>query len=216
MDTLKQGLKNFWDWSETNIQSYVQIGWVKDLEPFEYPSWSELIEETKLAILKLVNGISNSEIHNDILTVMALDNESEEILDYLTTLNIDLLKVVIEAGIEHQLYEARWQIAELLGRKEEEIWSPYLELLLKDSHYYVVRRTLISMNKVNPKRAEAIAAVELYSNDEYIRLVSLRILIERKSKFLEQALELLRNDSFEYIKQEIKKYENEQPPSRAD
>lgn len=206
MDTLKQELNKFWNWSETNIESLAQFGWKNALEPFEYPNWSELIEETKLAISNSSNSISNSVIHNDILTVMALDNESEEILDYFDTFDFVGLDRVIETAINHPLYEARWKIAELIGRKKDKALSPYLEILINDFNSYVARRSLISMGNVNPERAEEIAFDKLYSNDDYIRLVSIRILIERKSVLLQQALDILRTDSFEYIKQEIEQY----------
>ena len=137
---------------------------------------------------------------------MALDNEAEEILNYFETYNSVELDKVIDFGIDHPLCDARWQIAELIGRKKEKTYLPYLELLINDSNTYVERRALISMNKVNQERAEEIAFDKLSSKDDYIRLVSLRILIEQKSVLIQHALDVLRTDSFEYIKQEIEQY----------
>ncbi len=206
MDTLNEELKNFWNWSKTNIKELEQFGWINSLEPFEYPNWTRLIEETKLAISNLSNSNSSLVIYKNILTVMALDNEAEEILDYFETYNSVELDKVIDFGIDHPLSDARWQIAELIGRKKEKTYLPYLELLIKDSNTYVERRALFSMNKVNQERAEEIAFNKISSKDDYIRLVSLRILIEQKSVLIQQALDILRTDSFEYIKQEIEQY----------
>lgn len=197
-------LNKFWKWAGINIIEYEKRGMSEGLEEFMYPGWDNLIDYTHDAILCLNNGEKSKELLNDILEVMGLDNENEDILDkceeILTNQNLEYL---IVTGISFTLSHTKWQIAEIIGRKNNNKWEKYLLLLTNDSNKYVQRRSIISLSKINIKLAEQICYRNLSSDDYMLRLVSLRILNEISSELLDEAITMLSNDSCELIVKEI-------------
>ncbi|MBR1758895.1 MAG: hypothetical protein IJ744_09255 [Lachnospiraceae bacterium] len=81
-----------------------------------FPLWNEMMDAT----IELVKQepLEESVLHQ-ILTVMAIDNETEDVLDYLTDHASDLfVSKLIEVGVKHEQPGARWQCAELIRRRK--------------------------------------------------------------------------------------------------
>lgn len=204
LNELKNELNNFWMWANQTPHEYAKNGWMLKQEEWEYPNWDMLIKLTIEAIKAVCNGEKTKELIDCILEVMALDNEDEQILDECEEkLTFNDLLYLVQIAILHIQREARWQIAELLGRYKNNDTTEFLRRLIGDDDKYVQRRALLSLTKVNICQAEEICLTKLTDEDDYLRLVSLRILREIKSDFLEQAISTLKNDKFQYIQKEI-------------
>ncbi|RJE91290.1 HEAT repeat domain-containing protein [Paenibacillus sp. 1011MAR3C5] len=201
---LKSELKQFWDWLGLSSQEYELLGTITNSHESMYPRWDELIRLTCIAITNLEMG-ETSQI-DLILEVMALDNEEEAILieceEQLTNSGLNLL---IEKGCSFPFRNARWQIAELIGRKKSREFENYLIALTNDDSKYVQRRALLSLVKINSQLANEISFQKLEDDNEMIRLVSIRILSQTSSDFLKEATKKLASDSSLLIKEELNK-----------
>lgn len=81
---------------------------------------------------------------------MAIDNEAESVLDLIESDSSDhQLKHIISFGITHPLYEARWQVAELIYRRQPIQYVSYFQQLAKDPHPYVKKRAMNCINKLS-------------------------------------------------------------------
>ena len=77
----------------------------------------------------------------DILTVMALDNETEDVLDYLVQhCPESKAKILVDVGMHHLLPNARWQLAEFLYRRRVDDFTTFLQRLSQDEDAYVRKR----------------------------------------------------------------------------
>lgn len=75
------------------------------------------------------------------LTVMALDNESEIVLDDIVSYaSNELVHRIVDRGVSHMQHEARWQIAEILLRRKPENALAVLAALALDEDSYVRQR----------------------------------------------------------------------------
>lgn len=198
---LKAELESFWKWSESTPELYSKNGWNKVQAEWEYPQWDILFNKT---IDLIQDNKKIEEDYNLILEVMALDNEGENILSECENyLPEDELELLIKNSIKYSQTQARWQVAELIGRKGIKKFDHFLLSMINDNDKYVQRRALISLTKINPIIAEDILFSKLSDSEDYIRLVSIRMLREINSHRLVDAINLLKNDKFKYIIEEI-------------
>ncbi|WP_291570319.1 HEAT repeat domain-containing protein [Clostridium sp. UBA4548] len=167
----------------------------------EYPEWESLYEVTFKAIYTLTNDDNPERTAKLILEVMALDNECERVLgECEDTLDDGRLKTLCEVGVSHTDWNARWQIAELLGRRKISSSEKYLLKLVCDEVEYVIRRALYSLAKVNPSSAEKVAIENLNSKYEYLRFAALVTLYDISSQYFDYAIKRLENDESKIIK----------------
>ena len=142
-------LKDFWKWANKSPEEYGKSGMNQNKGEFEddFPLFENLITYAKTIV-------DNNEIEpnliDDLLNIMALDNESENILDYIEDKSSDeQLKVIVKLGLLHLQYNARWQLAELLYRRRPENWKIHLNELSNDEHPYVRKRALNCIELLN-------------------------------------------------------------------
>lgn len=130
-------ISDFWVWAETSPELYAKMQ--TSLEEFMYPRWKEIIEKAKNIVL--MEDMTTSGMDN-FLTVLAIDNEREEILDFLSEISMSnaFFSQLIEAGMHHLQPHARWQIAVLLGRKRPKGYQDFLCALSQDENVYVCKR----------------------------------------------------------------------------
>ena len=108
------------------------------VEEYMYPNWTEM--------LKTVQEIVDRDIWDwkdirFILVLMALDNETEDVLDYLSENGSDkLTRRIIEEGKSFFLSDTRWQCAELIGRRCKSGGEDLLKPFLTDRDPYVRKR----------------------------------------------------------------------------
>ncbi|HEY9059916.1 MAG TPA: HEAT repeat domain-containing protein [Pseudobacteroides sp.] len=198
-------LSLFWKWAGISEKQYSEHSWSNEYEEWEYPNWDTLICLFFTAVSALASGNCSELLVNYLLTGMALDNEGETILDECEAKLSDKdIEFLFEIGVKHLPSEARWQVAELIGRKDDKSFKKYLQDLLDDSNKYVQRRALLSLSRLDAEEAQEIAFKRLKDEDDYIRLVSIRILKEHNSQKLKEAVLILVNDKFEYVQDELK------------
>ncbi|MDP4145722.1 MAG: HEAT repeat domain-containing protein [Bacillota bacterium] len=203
-DELRRELDEFWEWQGLTSEEYISGVKYLRCEEFYYPRWINLTQYAEKAIGILRRGERSPILINLILEIMAIDNEDETVMENCEQLlETEYLKDLSEAALRFPMYEARWQIAELLGRNNNDNCKRFLIDFVQDEHKYVQRRALISLSRIYPEKAEEISIEKLTDPDDYLRLVSIRILKDLDSKYLPMSVKLLENDTFSYVKQEV-------------
>lgn len=137
---MEELLIQFWIWLGKTPEQYANEGilFVWGHEEEDFPEFLKLMELAENVVNS--NDMSEDSI-NDLLTVMALDNESESLLEYIEEFSSnEQLEQITRLGLIHLQSEARWQIAELLYRRKPKNYRQYLSELACDSHWYVRKR----------------------------------------------------------------------------
>ena len=133
-------LSKCWKWIGKTPEEYSKDGlqYIHGHMEFDYPEFDAI----KNRAMRIVDsGTMLNEHINVFLTIMALDNESEQILDYATeNCSEEQVRVIVDIGIDHLQPNARWQLAELIYSRRPENFIQSLEKLSKDRHPYVRRR----------------------------------------------------------------------------
>lgn len=167
-------VQRFWSWfNENSKQKNI------DIDVTLYPQFESLITITKKSIQIFNEFYNNIELAELIIIVMELDNESERIMEYiLDYCNTEAIHTITKVCLISNYSNAKWQIAELLGRTNHKSYIPYVEELLHDANPYVRRRALLSLCNLDETRAIKVSFNQLLSRDEMMRLVALRIIKE--------------------------------------
>lgn len=147
---LSEVLFRFWDWV-----GYGPDEFSKDIfscadakEPFYFPEFSEM----RKLCCDCENELWSDREAEDYLTCMALDNEEERILDHCAENASDkFVERIALASLNHIQWHARWQVAELLGRRNIPHWELFLEKLSRDPHPYVRQRAENVLKNPAPK-----------------------------------------------------------------
>ncbi len=130
----------FWEWCKISPLEYAILGMNQCNGEFEdeFPFFEEMI---LYAIEAVDKNIIDKSVCSEVITIMAFDNESERVLDYIVekSSNEQVLKI-IEYGIVSSFFNARWQIAELAFRRKPEGFMECLLKLSQDCHPYVRKR----------------------------------------------------------------------------
>jgi hypothetical protein len=202
-EKLMSELRKFWSWAEMTPKEYSQGSKAGEWE-VDYPGWNDLILCFNDAICLIQEGNRETVLSDLILEVIAVDNEGETLAEQLEeVLDNTALEHIIRQSVSHIQPEARWQIASLIGRKQDPRWKKYLYLFLLDQDTYVQRKTLLALADIDLREASEIAFDKLKDTDEYMRLVSLRVLEQASSEKVSQAIELLSEDKSELIQAEL-------------
>ena len=141
-------ISDFWEWLNMTPDQYAQNGidTLTNTEESDYPHFEDLINYAQTIIDQI--ECSDEELE-DVLLIMALDNEDEDVLDYIQThCSESRLERLIRLGISYYQPEARWQIALLICRRKISNAKELLELLSHDIHPYVRRRALNCLNSM--------------------------------------------------------------------
>ena len=135
-------LDEFWRWLAISPEEYIQIiekcSVSNNIEEFAFPQWNELLKQAENSIVN--EHLDNSSMDN-VLVVMALDNENEDILDYIVDNTSHMyINKFVRHGMRTPFSHARWQIAEILGRRKPLGWEEHLLTLCADKNQYVAKR----------------------------------------------------------------------------
>lgn len=136
---LEDILSCFWNWAAYDAVSFSEdeFTYADEKEPFYFPRLTEMRELCYVCEMEL-RSASEAE---DYLTCMALDNEEENILDHCAENAPDeFVERIAQASLKHPQWHARWQVAELLGRRNIPQREIFLRNLIQDPHPYVRRR----------------------------------------------------------------------------
>ena len=137
---MNKTLKDFWEWSKTTPESYAEYGFDKNIGVFEddFPFFDELC---KYARKTVDDNITEEPLLYELLEILALDNESEGILEYIEENGSqEQVDKIISLGKIHKFYHTRWQIAELIFRRQPDNAIEQLFYFLNDKHPYVRKR----------------------------------------------------------------------------
>lgn len=132
-------MQRFWAWAGYGADDFAkdENSCCRGKEPFDFPE----IAEMRALCYTMETDIGSSREIEDYLACMALDNEDEEILDHCAACATDAFVLLIAtAARSHPQYEARWQAAELLGRRNITHRELLLNQFLQDPHPYVRQR----------------------------------------------------------------------------
>lgn len=138
---MRELLTKFWRWHQITPEKYAQKGMNQNIGEFEdaFPEFDVLL---KTAFSIVDYNINESADIYDLLTVLAIDNEAETVLEYIEENSSDeQLKTIVEIGIYHLQPQARWQVAELVYRRRPNGYLEYLSVLSNDHDSYVRTRT---------------------------------------------------------------------------
>ena len=109
-------LEKFWQWLQMSEEEYNEIGLDQNKCEFEddFPEFTEML----LCAKKVVNdNILDTASLDCLITVMALDNESGSIVEYIAEHSSnEQIEKIIRIGTSHLQNNARWQLTELLEK----------------------------------------------------------------------------------------------------
>ena len=140
MNNIDQLLDEFWKWLGKTPEEYARDGleYVYDHMEFDFPNFSTFWNFAIEIVDKNMN--SDKDIY-DLLTILAIDNEGENVLEYIEdNSSVEQVEKIIEIGVSHLQPEARWQLTELLYTRHPDNYMDYLTKLSNDEHWYVRKR----------------------------------------------------------------------------
>ncbi|MDO3410922.1 hypothetical protein QWJ34_14215 [Saccharibacillus sp. CPCC 101409] len=139
---------------------------------------------------------------NNILYLVARDNECERLIDTLTG-NPEAFICLAREGLRYPDDDARWQFAhhlsDIAGEYPEA--EPIMLDYCTDTSEYVKRRALLALGYVKSVHAEAKAIEAWHSNLEYQKMAALETLYQVRSPQLDAYLEFGLNDKFKYVRE---------------
>jgi hypothetical protein len=171
--SLQTELANFWEWANMKPETYNEQRGLGEWEA-DYPNWDALYKAASEALVKL-----NQEFDHDLAQLLvyalAIDNEAGVVLKSVEEKLENKLRFVRKAVYSDQP-QARWQMAELLGSVEVEGREKMLlHLINSEPDKYVIRRALLSLDKVNHTKAAELAQPYVRDTDPFMKLVAKEI-----------------------------------------
>jgi HEAT repeat protein len=171
--SLETELAKFWEWANMTPDTYNEERGLGEWE-IDYPGWEELHKAAAEALEQL-NKEFNHDLAQLLVYALAIDNESGTVLQQVDEKLENKLRFVKKA-INSDQSQARWQIAELLGRTEVEDREKLLtNLISRDKDKYVIRRALMSLDKLNHTKAAEFAKGFVRDSDPFMKLVAKEI-----------------------------------------
>jgi len=189
---------NFKKWSSTLLDR--QSDW-----ELNYPYWNRIYSITDEIISSIPLIYWNEDTFQNILYLLARDNETETLLSELTTQPLKLIALAYYS-LNYDDYQARWQIAEALGRLDA-IYAEVDNIIVKfisDSNEYVSRRALLALAHRKSNMVEAHALEAWKSRSEHQRIAALYSLYEVNSPILKSLLTSAQYDSSKYVQEAAK------------
>ena len=137
-----------------------------------------------------------------ILYALSRDNECENIMAMLEEHPLNGMSVA-RVGVTYPDTDARWQVAEFLGTRDDDEGRALLRRMVIDDDEYVRRRALLAIVRIDPMFAEATASTWLCAEHEYARLAALTVLHEVGSAGLKDATDRLKDDPSPYVRKKV-------------
>lgn len=139
-------MNDFWNWAKISSKEYSERSYGNKIEEFFYPRWDELIKYAKNIV---DNQNTSDEMIDSLLTIMAIDNEREELLDFISNYaNNSYIYQLIKRGATHVQPQARYQIVELIKRHPNKIGIQALKSLINDPFIFVSKRAINTLNEL--------------------------------------------------------------------
>ena len=196
MVSLQAEIARFKEWAVAQAKNYGE--WECD-----YEGWVSLLAaaETALAGSHVVDADIDL-----LLYALARDNECEIIRRMLEEHPSNGM-CVARAGVTCPDRDARWQVAEFLGTRDDDEARVLLHRMVDDDDEYVRRRALLASVRTDPAFAEKVAWTWLSADYEYARLAALSVLYDVGSPHLTSATDRLRDDPSPYVRRKVAEIE---------
>lgn len=193
-----QGLKeNFVDWSKTINHDFE---WETN-----YPEWATIYTSFEQLLNRTDFRAWDAKFTQDILYLIARDNECERLIEILHDYP-ECLLFLSQHGLNYPDPDARWQLAHHLSAifnifpESEEIINNYYQ----DVNEYVRRRALLALGYIRSHFAEKNALNSWENGEEYQKIAALHVLYEIDSPALKKLLLKGETDLSELIKDNVK------------
>lgn len=132
----KLELDKFKEWLGNDLSYYLVNTAKPNGETYKY--YERLINFTENIIEYLE---VDSSFINDIMYILAIDNEVENIMNYIIeNCNDKQIELIISIGYNYYLSDTRWQIAEIIKSRYLPKYEKYLDALRNDDNSYVRQR----------------------------------------------------------------------------
>lgn len=146
-----------------------------------------------------VEHVSNADVSH-LLQCLARDNECEHIAKQLDV-HPGLLFVLAQAALASVEPDAKWQLAERLGRRDDrrEEAEHLLLQFVRDDDEYVSRRALLALSRLGSRQTETLAGQAWATGHEYQRIAAQWALGAVASPRLAEYLALARQDGRPFL-----------------
>ncbi len=196
--SLEEQVRLFKGWAEKYYPPGKRFGeW-----EYDYPNWKDLYELSISAINHIkFEELSNQEFDN-LLYVIARDNEAEYLVEELAA-HPEKLLFLSQKALNSNERDAKWQLAKQLGfiPEKKEIAEKILILFVKDSDEYISRMALLALAEIQSSFTEEYAIKAWNSNHEYQRIAVLWSFKKINSSKLDFYLNKAYKDGRQYLVQ---------------
>ena len=165
-----------------------------------YSQWPEIWSATVAFLETGSPALWDDEIVEEILYILARDNEDERIKEEIVRRPSCLLALA-KRGLSSTEVDARWQLADALGAAagpDTEV-EPLLVSFYNDSDEYVSRRALLAMGSRSSEQAEASALQSWNTGHEYQQMAALCVLSRIGSAHFESLRHMVELDPRQYL-----------------
>lgn len=190
-------IKKFHKWADLQEQ---KIG---EWETW-YGEWSKIITYFKRFLAQTDFMQWDDEQVNEILYIIARDNESEILVDMVSK-HTPLLLFLAEKALISGEHDAKWQLAIHLPEREPHSLAEVLLLrYVQEDEEYVNRRALMALARMGSKETETFCKIawerERYGEQqEYQRIAVLHALFTIKSDLLPQYILKAKEDGRKWV-----------------
>jgi HEAT repeat protein len=170
----------------------------------DYGHWNELYAAAISVINLHTDGDITSELADELLYVIARDNECEHLRHCLLDAPL-LLSKLAQLAVPSIESHAKWQIATAVAEVHLDNAADLIRPFLTDDDEYVRRRSLMAIAPISPAEAEQIAISNLSDENEYTRIAALHALHLANSLQLRNWLGRLEKDPSEHVRHNVKR-----------
>jgi HEAT repeat protein len=195
MPTLHDEINRFKDWAPPIDHRHGE--WECD-----YEHWPQLWTAAISSIDQHSGRELSPDVAEDLLFVLARDNEAEHIRDHLVQ-TTDVLSTLAAYATKCSDADAKWQIVVSVADAELPNAADLIRPFLNDDNEYVRRRSLMAFSLFAPREAEEIALQDLAATFEYTRIAALHVLHTVDSPQLASALQALENDPSPHVRHKV-------------
>jgi HEAT repeat protein len=197
MSELANEIAKFKDWAP--LEKHRSGEWECD-----YEHWNELYAAA-ISLINLHNdGNITRELADELLYVIARDNECEHLRHCLLDAPL-LLSKLAQLAVSSNESHAKWQIVTAVAEVRLDNAPDLIRPFLTDDNEYVRRRSLMAIAPISPAEAEQIAISNLSDENEYTRIAALHALHLANSLQLRNWLGRLEKDPSEHVRHNVKR-----------
>lgn len=195
MEIVKNNLENclsaLWTYCGKNPETYAENSELWEWETQLY-NLKNINKATQDAIKTLKESGYSKKLINLIIEAIAIDYINEVVIRQCEeALSLEELEHIYIAAVKSIQSKARSQVAELIGRVNDNAGEKYLLQLIDDENEFVQRKALSSLSIINPEYFDEWVIKKLETADESLKLTILGLLQKISSTSLDQAIEIL-------------------------